>query len=76
MSAHNLGSQLEETSVVTSGTSGKAFVWESSAPAGGESGFAKGAIWINTAGSSTTTRIYINSGSNTSATWTSILCSA
>jgi hypothetical protein len=76
MSAHNLVSQLEEATVSTSGTSGRVLEWRHAAPAGGESGYAKGALWINTAATTTTTRIYINTGSNTSASWANFTTSA
>lgn len=76
MSAHNLGTQIEEARIVNSGTNGKFIDFVHAAPAGGETGFAKGALWINTAASSTTTRLYINTGSNTSATWANFTASA
>ena len=72
MSAHNLGTHLEEMTISTPTTSGKAILWNDGAPAGGESGYAKGCIWVNCLGNSTTTRLYVNGGTNSSASWISI----
>lgn len=74
MSAHNLGTQIEDATTLTSASSGKIFNWAAAAPAGSEIGYAKGALWIVTGSSanSATTRLFINSGSSTSATWVSI----
>lgn len=70
MSAHNLGSQIEDARVTTAGTSGKFLFIENSTPTDGAVGYARGCLWVNTAaGATTTTRFYINAGSETSSTW-------
>ena len=71
MSAHNQISELSEAVGPTGiGTSqGKCFAWFNGVPTASASGYAKGCLAINVAGSSTTTRLYINSGTNAAATW-------
>jgi hypothetical protein len=76
MSAHNIVTQMEDGIVSTAGTNGKVLFWENAAPTNGVAGYATGCLWINTAGSSTTTRIYINGGTNASAAWKSITTAA
>lgn len=74
MSAHNAASQLEDSSIVTTASSGKVMNWSAAAPAGSEIGWVKGAIWVVTGSSanSGSTRLFINSGSSTSASWVAI----
>jgi hypothetical protein len=72
MSAHNIVTQMEDGIVTTPGTSGKVLIWENAAPTDSVGGYARGCIWINTAGTTTTTRIYINGGTNTSSSWKAI----
>lgn len=70
MSAHNLGTQIEDARITTSGTSGRFIAIENSTPTDATVGYARGCLWINTASTATTTtRFYINAGSETSATW-------
>ena len=78
MSAHNTIDQIAEAVGPQGiGTSqGKCFAWFNGVPTASASGYAKGCIAINVAASTTTTRIYINSGTNASATWASITTSA
>ena len=40
-------------------------------PTASQAGFGHGCVWVNTAGSTNTT-FYVNTGSNTSATWTAL----
>lgn len=77
MSAHNTIDQLAEAVGPSNiGTSqGKCFAWFNGVPTASAPGYAKGCIAINVAATTTTTRIYVNSGTNTSATWASITTS-
>lgn len=74
MSAHNLAAQLEDARTITNASSGKILNWSDVAPAGSEVGFTKGALWVVTGSSATSasTRLFINSGSSSSATWVSV----
>jgi hypothetical protein len=78
MSAHNLISELSDAVGPTSiGTSqGKCFAWFNGVPTASAAGYAKGCIAINVAASTSSTRLYINSGTNASATWSSFTASA
>lgn len=76
MSAHNTSSELRATTITNSGTNGKIYDIGHAVPTGSTAGFAKGCLYINTAGTTTNDRIYINSGSNTSSTWTNITAAA
>jgi hypothetical protein len=70
MSAHNLGSQIEDARITTAGTSGRFIAIENSTPTDSVAGYARGCLWINTNSSATTTtRLYINAGSETSTSW-------
>lgn len=78
MSSHNQISELAEAVGPTGiGTSqGKCFAWFDGVPTASAAGYAKGCIAINIAATTTTTRLYINSGTNTSATWANFTASA
>ena len=76
MSAHNTSAELRATTITTSGTNGKIYDVGHAVPTNSTAGFSTGCIYINTAGATTITRIYINTGTNASSTWTSIVCSA
>lgn len=78
MSAHNMISELSEAVGPTSiGTSqGKCFAWFNGVPTASAAGYAKGCLAVNVAASSTTTRLYINSGTNAAATWVTFTTSA
>lgn len=78
MSSHNQISELSEAVGPTGiGTSqGKCFAWFNGVPTASAAGYAKGCIAINIAATTTTTRLYINSGTNTSATWANFTASA
>lgn len=74
MSAHNTATQLEDATTSTSASSGKIFNWATAAPAGGELGYMKGALWIVTGATaaSGSTRLFINTSTSGSATWVAI----
>ena len=78
MSAHNLISELSDAVGPNGiGTSqGKCFAWFAGVPTGSIAGYAKGCIAINTVATTTTSRLYINSGTNVSTTWVTFTTSA
>jgi hypothetical protein len=76
MSIHNAASDLSQSPVATSTTNGILFTFGDGAPPASASGYAKGCLYVRTDASSTTTRLYINSGTNTSATWSTFTASA
>ena len=78
MSAHNQITELSEAVGPTGiGTSqGRCFAWFNGVPTASASGYAKGCIAVNVASTTASTRLYINSGSNTSATWVNFTASA
>lgn len=78
MSAHNTISELSEgVGPFGIGTSqGKCFAWFNGAPTASVAGYAKGCIAINVAATGTTDRLYINTATNTSATWATFTASA
>jgi hypothetical protein len=78
MSSHNQIAELSEAVGPTGiGTSqGKCFAWFNGVPTASASGYAKGCIAINVAATTTSTRLYINSGTNASATWSNFTASA
>lgn len=61
MSAHNIISQMNEAQNEV----GKVVSIQTTAPVGGETGFSKGALWT----SSSTGKMYVNEGTEASATW-------
>lgn len=70
MSAHNLGSQLDDAVIVNPQTTGRIMFHSTTTPTDGVAGFARGCLWVNTNSTATNaTRLYINAGSDTSATW-------
>ena len=78
MSAHNMISELSEAVGPTGiGTSQcKCLAWFNGVPTASASGYAKGCLAINVAATTTATRLYINSGTNAAATWSSFTASA
>jgi hypothetical protein len=57
--------------VIDNEPQGKDLVYGTTTPTASASGFEKGCLYVNTAGSLGSI-LYINTGSNTSATWTNI----
>lgn len=53
---------------------GVMYIIQPTTPTNGQAGFGHGCVWINTAGGSAGagTTFYVNTGSNTSSTWTAI----
>lgn len=78
MSSHNQIAELSDAVGPTGiGTQqGKCFAWFNGVPTGSVPGFAKGCIAINVAATTAATRLYINSGTNASATWSNFTASA
>lgn len=78
MSAHNQITELQEAVGPTGigSEQGKCFAWFNGVPTASAAGYAKGCLAINVAATTTTTRLYINSGTAASATWSSFTASA
>ncbi len=51
------------------GFGGRLFVWSTAAPAGSEVGYAGGCLWIR-CDNTTSNKLYINTGTASSASWT------
>jgi len=64
MSPHNLLNWLQSML----GFGGRLMVWSTAAPSNSVAGYAGGCIWIRCSDSNS--KVYINTGSNTSTTWT------
>jgi len=62
MSAHNIISELSDAQ----NSQGKIFELSAGVPANSREGFSKGALSVDT----TNGKLYINTGTSTSATWT------
>jgi len=50
---------------------GVMYIIASTTPTASAAGFGHGCVWVNTAGGANTT-FYVNTGTNTSATWTAL----
>jgi hypothetical protein len=76
MSIHNTASQLMLSTIATPTTNGLLIVAGDGAPPASAAGYAKSCLYIRTDGSTGTTRLYINTGTNASATWSTFTASA
>jgi len=76
MSSHGLAGDLASMQVRTEDSSGRALAWENSIPQEGAVGFIHGALWINTAATKNTERIFINVRTVEDALWAPLTIAA
>ena len=72
MSAHNKPQQIRESTTATNSTSGKMLFWGDGTPPTSATGYAKGAIYVQTDAVAFFSRMYINKGDETSSNFTYI----